>query len=141
MSDKLAEMIDAMVREAIDEMELDETSTTGGVAGYLTPYAFKKTKKSVAQTSGYKLHPDNDDDENEALNESRDLTSAQKIGHAISEINKQINMIERVVNESVRLKNESNMGSQHLWKRTSKTLARMESKILRVAKQIRELKG
>lgn len=50
-----------MIKEA-KKQHLAETSTTGGVAGYETPYAFvgrnkklKKKMKNVAQMFGYRL--------------------------------------------------------------------------------------
>lgn len=154
MNDKIEKTIDEIVEDIMNQLkaqencstpsgeEVEEVSTSSAAGGYLTPKAFGKTRKSIAQVAGYKIHPDTDDDgDGGSLNEDVSLPPARKIGLAISEINKQIAMIENAVNNSVKLKNESHMGSQNLWKRTAKTLTRLESKLLRVAKQIRELKG
>lgn len=43
---------DRAIKKASDDEELDEMSTTGGVAGYNTPNAFRKTVKRVGYASG-----------------------------------------------------------------------------------------
>ena len=53
-------LIKSLVEEIVEEEDLDEITTTAGVAGYNTPFAFtgkkgKKKKKQVATNStGYK---------------------------------------------------------------------------------------
>ena len=41
------EIIKSLTEELLDEEDLDETTGTGSVAGYNTPFAFKKKKKKV----------------------------------------------------------------------------------------------
>ena len=40
-------LIKSLTEELLDEEDLDETTGTGAVAGYNTPFAFKKKKKKV----------------------------------------------------------------------------------------------
>lgn len=149
-----------LIRELIID-ELEEISTTGNVAGYQTPAAFaghsKKARahrNKIAQTAGYTLAHGNDDEpdtDNNTLGEAATryhgfktdptMTEAQKIGRAIQEINRQLAEMHRVVNMASRLKTETNTPQTKLWKRTSKHVARMESRLLEIQKCLRELRS
>ena len=72
-------LIKSLTEEVIEEDELDETTGTGNVAGYNTPFAFrgkdkkgkKKNKKISTNSTGY-------DVVNEALDE-KDLDKIKKL--------------------------------------------------------------
>ena len=53
------ELIKKLTLELLDEESLEEISTTAGVDGYSTPFAFgkmkKKKKKNIEKQTGYKF--------------------------------------------------------------------------------------
>jgi len=155
-----------LIRELI-KRELDEATTTASVPGYLTPYAFRGNKeKSVARakhiataTTGFKLTPKGEKDANrpadkmeivkKELSENKyyeykndnTKTPHRKIAEAISQLNRNLQEIERVIKMNARLKNESGIASEQLWKRTQQGLLKLEAKLLGVATRIREIRG
>ena len=62
IEDKIRSIINSLIKEIIEEEELEEASVTGDVDGYGSPFAFaddsdksKKKKKRIATNStGYK---------------------------------------------------------------------------------------
>lgn len=154
------------VRQIIKK-ELDEMTTTAAVPGYLTPYAFRgnnaKTKtraKHIATaTTGFKLTPKGEEEANrpadkmeivtKELNENKyyeyknDTSKSphRKIAEAISQLNKNLQEVERVIKMNTRLKTESGIASEQLWKRTQQGLLKLESKLLGLATRIREIRG
>jgi hypothetical protein len=160
----------ARLREAIKKLikkELDEMSTTAGAGGYLTPMAFRGNKKAsitrnkhiATDTTGFKLTPRGEKDANSpadkmeivrkelaenkyyAYKKDESATPYQKIARAISELNKNLQEVERVLKMNTRLKNESNITSEQLWKRTQQGLVKLESRLLNIATRIREIRG
>lgn len=106
-----------IVREIVlDEIKkMNETSGTGGVAGYDTPNAFSKDGKVHAPKlpDGWTVESDVEDKLKEELKESfyfRDshLSSPQKIGLAIKEARLNLGRAERLVNRAMTLQQESN---------------------------------
>lgn len=136
-----------MLREFIKQ-QLEEMSATGGGEAFSTPVAFstkildplERPNKKKSKLPGQK---------NEDINENRyaaykadpAATSKQKIGRAVSEINRQLNELEKVVMMNARLKSESGLDGSALWKRTGRQLARMEAKLGHIANRLRELKA
>ncbi len=55
------ELVRKLTMELLDEESLEEITTTGDVAGYLTPFAFsskedkKKKKKRLTRSTGYSV--------------------------------------------------------------------------------------
>jgi hypothetical protein len=68
-------------------------------------------------------------------------TPHRKIAEAISQLNRNLQEIERVIKMNARLKNESGIASEQLWKRTQQGLLKLEAKLLGVATRIREIRG
>lgn len=152
----------AIVRKMI-EQELKEMTTTASVPGYLTPMAFRGNKKmgvdkqkSIAtSTKGFELTPRGQQDlkrpadKTENISENRyhtykkdpTATPHQKIAKAISELNKNLQEVERVINMNARLKLESGINSEQLWKRTQHGLLKLEARLLNIASRIREIRG
>ena len=60
------ELIKKLTLELLDEEGLEEISTTAGVDGYSTPFAFgkmkKKKKKNIEKQTGYKFVSETIDD-------------------------------------------------------------------------------
>ena len=71
------ELVKKLTMELLDEESLEEITTTGDVAGYLTPFAFsskedkKKKKKRLTRSTGYSVVK-------EALND-KDLKQINKL--------------------------------------------------------------
>lgn len=145
------------LREIIRELILQEISTTANVAGYLTPYAFAGSEKShrertarLAKSIGYKLTTRGKKDihvdklqENYYYEYRNDTTKLphQKIGNAISEINKQLKLVERVLRMNARLKKEYGVSNDRLWKRTQHQMTKLEGKLIELAGRLREMRG
>jgi hypothetical protein len=71
------ELVKKLTMELLDEESIEEITTTGDVAGYLTPFAFsskedkKKKKKRLTRSTGYSVVK-------EALND-KDLKQINKL--------------------------------------------------------------
>jgi len=109
--------------EVIDS--ITEMSTTGNVAGYQTPYAFGKQDDEDIEILGYKKDPS--------------ISPKKKVNQSISEINKRLREIERVVNHNVRLKQEMGVNSGQYWKSSQGNLVKISERLLRISKQLKEL--
>jgi hypothetical protein len=150
---------------------LDEITTTGNVAGYLTPNAFRGNKKKnitrikkIATLFGFSLTPQGqeqlsepaDSSENKIVKKSLGAISEnkyyeyrndstrtphKKLADAISEINKQISEIQKVVKRNRRLKTEYGIDSSKMWKRANAGLVKLEAKLIELAQQIREIRN
>jgi len=164
------ERLRELIRKHIED-RLDEISTTANVAGYLSPKAFSGSGqmnasrvKAMAKQIGYTLtHRGNEDSkkvdnlkehahvlrtELNQLTENyyqyrNDQTALphQKIGKAISEMNKQLKMVEKVLNYNSRLKNEYGISNESLWKRTQNQMTKLEGRLIEIARRLRELRG
>jgi hypothetical protein len=164
--------IELKLREAIRKKVrkyLEEISTTGNVAGYLTPHAFSGEKgnaqrvQHVAKSIGYTLTKKGKEDTKadkltetfvKLQNNLNSLTENyyayrndntklphQKIGMAISEMAKQMKMIERVLKMNNRLKKEYGISNERLWKRTKHQMTKLEGKLVEMAGKLREMRG
>jgi hypothetical protein len=187
---------------------LKEISTTGNVAGYLTPRAFTGDSKSnasqikkMASLVGYKLTDRGKDDvrAGDSLNEISDIDAPpvinafisrnsngninptgkhaydsgasfanrmavlvgytvllenyydykrdqsrrphQKIGQAMDEVNRQLKLIEKVLRMNHRLKRDSRLQNEQLWKRTQEQLVKLEDRLLKLASRLREMRS
>ena len=168
--EKLRQVIRKKIKETVQD-ELMEISTTGAVAGYLTPNAFSPTSKDnsarikdMAKRIGYSLTHRGAEDvkqvdkmqervlmvkkELHQLTENyytyRNDQSAlphQKIGKSITEINKQMKMMERVIRYNNKLKTEYGISNESLWKRTQHQMTKLEGKLIELAARIREMRS
>lgn len=135
--------------------KVDEESSSGAAGAYSTPNAFvgskgrKPTRKGVDSKDftpvkfgeGAKMQPT-------GVNESRyneyrmaEGHPRQKIGKAIREINSRLTEIDKLVRMNARLKNESNLQSNEMWKSTARGLATLEGRLISIANRIREFKA
>lgn len=150
------EKLREMIRELI-EQELNEISTTAGVAGYLTPRAFVGDKndntshiQQMAKRIGYTLTNRGKEatKKGDKLNENYyayrndpNKLPHQKIGEAISQINKQLKLVEKALHYNNRLKNEYGISNESLWKRTQNQMTKLEARLMEMARRIREMRG
>jgi hypothetical protein len=164
--ERLREIIRKCIREALNEI-----STTGNVAGYLTPYAFVGDKhgntnriKQMAKSIGYSLTNRGAEDTKpgdklqerfaaiqegvKTLQENyysyrNDETRQphQKIGQAMSELNRQLKLVERALKMNSRLKKESGLSNDKLWKRTTTQMVKLEGKLTELAARLRDMRN
>jgi hypothetical protein len=60
---------------------------------------------------------------------------------AISEVNKQLKMIEKVLRMNSRLQKEYGISNDKLWKRTTNQMLKLEGRLLELAGRLREMRG
>ena len=147
--DNLKKLIEDLIDEIRnEEMDVDEATTTGNVAGYNTPNAFKKTDgndedaepdekytDTINQATGYKRV-----NENRWLELKNDESSPkQKIGKGISNINRQLSEIETFLRWYGKIKKENDLHSNQYWKRTQKNLFRIRERLNTIVTQITKL--
>jgi hypothetical protein len=116
----------------LTEDELAEMSTTGGVAGYQTPYAFS-TKAMDAKYA--------------ALIESYSKfstgnpksTPSQTVNGTIKEVAKKLQEIEQLVRYTSRLKNESGIAGSTYKKSTHNALNKISERLLKISERVRSL--
>lgn len=146
--DKLEYIVRELFKEIESEQEVDEVTTTGNIAGYNTPSAFKKT-------DGTGEDDENDDEYIDRLNQSTGYTRVnenryhdlrksegtpnQKIGVGIREMRKQIAEMEKFVEWYGKIKNENGLESQDYWRRTQRHLNVMREKLNKLSNKIHEL--
>lgn len=157
------EQLKQIIQELVEEelTSLKEMSTTGNVAGYNTPLAFRGNvpkntarMKRIAQQLGWKLtkRGANDLDKGaDNLHEGGDpyyayradesSSSRQKIAKAISELNRNILQVERALKMNERLQKESGIASEALYRRTQEGLLKLETRLLHLAGKVREIRG
>jgi flagellar biosynthesis component FlhA len=149
-------------REFVEEIALDEMSTTASVPGYQTPNAFspsekefEKHSKESAETQGYTVVPKKSKKNFESIykqamnvinegtyNEFRKdetRSSNRKINDSIKNINRTIYEVERVVEHALRLKTEMNVDQRTLWGESMNRLRKISERINRITKKIHEL--
>jgi hypothetical protein len=149
-------------REFVEELTLDEMSTTASVPGYQTPNAFapseddfEKHSKESAETMGYTVVPKKSKRNYESIykqamgvinegtykefrgDETR--SSNRKINDSIKNINKTIYEVERVVEHALKLKTEMNVDQRTLWGESMNRLRKISERINRITKKINEL--
>tara|TARA_B100001093_G_scaffold372188_1_gene357126 strand:+ start:80 stop:562 length:483 start_codon:yes stop_codon:yes gene_type:complete len=154
---KLKLLIRKIIAEILEEETLAEMNTTANIDGYQTPYAFsdsdeekhKKEMKSRAEVFDYKS-TDNKKSNTIKLNEGKslyhifrdhpDLTPRQKIGVTMRQINKSLTEVEKYLNVTSRYKSENSVSSGSYWKTTNKYLAKLDEKLQKISRKIREMK-
>jgi|TARA_R110000772_G_scaffold101100_3_gene201546 hypothetical protein len=149
MKSKLRELIDELLNEIQqEELDLEEATTTGSVAGYNTPNAFKagdgteedaepddKFTKRINQSTGYKKV-----NENRWQELKKDESSPQaKIGRGISNVNRQLSEIETFLGWYGKIKNEGDLHSDQHWKRTKTNLFRIKERLNNIATSISKI--
>ena len=148
------------IREMVKK-ELEEMTTTGDVAGYNIPMAFqgnnpknKARKKGIATQLGMQLTPRGKQDMERPADKltegkvryheyKKDETASptQKIAKAISEVNKNLQEMERVLKMNSRLQKESGIASEALYRRTQEGLIKLEARLLHLAGKVRDIRG
>jgi len=66
-------------------------------------------------------------------------TPQQKVNRGINEVNKMLGLMEKIVNNNLRLKTEMGVQSNHFWKSTGKRFAKINERMTRIANRLKEL--
>ena len=151
ISAKLKEILDEIMCEdcgCMDE-DIEEVSTTAGVPGYQTPYAFtgddeeskKKKKKQATASAGYKVVKEMYDQNYPSFKKDDTKNSRQKVNGAIREINRRLFQIERIINRTAKLKREAGVTSDKYWKSTGPRMNKIAERLLKVSRKLREMAG
>jgi len=149
-----------------EDSELEEGSATanldGGEGPVKTPYAFgdgskkskKKQKDNAEAATNFELVKDSlyirmmkSLNSSGQLNETsyrdykKDPTSTpqQKVNRGIAEVNKMLGLMEKIVNNNLRLKTEMGVQSNHFWKSTGSRFAKINERMTRIANRLKEL--
>jgi hypothetical protein len=151
ISAKLKEILDEIMCEdcgCMDE-DIEEASTTAGVPGYQTPYAFtgddeeskKKKEKQATNSTGYKVVKEMYDQNYPSFKKDDTKNSRQKVNGAIREINRRLFQIERIINRTAKLKQEAGVTSDKYWKSTGPRMNKIAERLLKVSRKLREMAG
>ena len=149
MENRLKELIEDLISEIENEdVDIEEATTTGDIAGYNTPNAFKDTDGTdedeesdddfinhIIKASGYSKVNENRWHE---LRKSEG-TPKQKIGVGIRNINKQLSEMESFLKWYGRIKKENGLKTEDQWKRTQKHLYKIRERLNRISTSISEL--
>ena len=66
-------------------------------------------------------------------------TPQQKVNRGIAEVNKMLGLMEKIVNNNIRLKTEMGVNSNHFWKSTGRRFAKINERMTRIANRLKEL--
>ena len=152
-----------ILRELVEEV-IEEMTSTGAVAGYQTPAAFRghKSKKKSAERSmpgGKVVGKEDTDDttvgEGETLTLRRDIGIMEgryrnfkqsdvmenhaKISYGINQAKKMLGEVEYLLNICERLKTETNVKTENLWKRTQPDMKEIHGRLKEIAKRINRM--
>ena len=145
----LRKLVEDLIEEIQnEELEIEESTTTGDIAGYNTPNAFKDTDGTdeddepedevvdrINKSTGYERVS-----ENRWLELKKDESSPkQKIGRGISQVNKQLSEIETFLRWYGKIKKEGDLNSDQYWKRTQKNLFRIKERLNSIVTSISKL--
>lgn len=157
--------INKALQRLLEIEDLDEVNVTGNMDGgegpVKTPNAFSKSKEEDendnAEVFGYKktdtkqknfessqykrmmnqLHLS--EASYSAYKRDDSMNSKQKVNKAIQEINRKLFEVEKIMRQNVRLKNEDGVDNGQYWKGTKQKMGKISERILKIAKQFRDL--
>lgn len=154
----------SILREIVEEV-LDEMTGTGAVAGYQTPFAFqgkgdsvRKRKIAADSMPGGKVvgEVESSDDKSEEellirrqLEEARsrylnyrdcsEMKTHAKISYGIKEAHSMLREVEFLVGLCERLKLESGVSNDRLWKRTAQDVKNIHTRLKEIARRVSRL--
>jgi len=134
----------------LTEDDLEEASTTGGVAGYQTPGAFmskksyeKKKKKmkwaSVSEAMDNKYENLIESYSKFAMGNTSKSSPSRTVNETIRQVSKKLQEIETLINYTGRLKKESGMTRAEYGKSTFTALNKISERLLKMSERIRSL--
>lgn len=140
-----------------EEDEIQEISTSDGVAPVATPYAFGDADDDTIEAYGYKKVPKKKKQTNTAesvfsqiskelyLNEVSyqdyknypGMSSKKKLNTAIQECSTALYEIERFLKQNRKLREEENLGNTDYWKSTAYKLVKMDQRLKSLREEIK----
>jgi len=150
------------------EEEIDEANVTGNMDGGAgppkTPHAFAKSEDEDdldtdhIEVLGYKKAKKSKvNTESKAMKELEDkleqlieatykdyknddsMKAHQKVNKSIKEINRLMWEVEKIVNQNTKLKNEMGVHNGQYWKSTQRRFGKISERMLKVARNLKEL--
>jgi len=135
--------LDDLFKELSDKEEVEEISTTAGVPGYETPYAFsdedEEDRKKLGETKYKNIMKEIYSLNYDSYKKDESLNSKQKVNGAISEISKRLFEIERILGRNLKLKKEQGLESTSYWKSTKGKIGKISERMNRIAVKMRDL--
>lgn len=152
------------LRALVSKFSITETTTTGSVAGYNTPYSFSKNRNgnvkaattlgmTLAKNDGRWKAKNNKDTNNinEILDESRSRymnfkesdsykKPSAKVSYVIGQIKKMMKEVNYLTQISSRLKNEAGITPNNYWKRSIMDIQEIENQLKELKKNFIHLK-
>ena len=128
--------------------DLEEMSTTAGVPGYQTPFAFstkaqakkkKKMKYESVQKALDKKYAELIESYTKFANGNPKSTPSQTVNGTIKEVAKKLQEIEQLVRYTSRLKTESGIAGSTYGKSTKNALHKISERLLKISERVRSL--
>lgn len=137
--------------------ELQEGSTSANAGSYMTPNAFSEVDDDTVEMLGYKkVKPSSKKDESLYKKVSSEMflmneisyneykndpisTPHKKINQSIKFINRGLSEIEKVVNQNVKLKQESGVSNSQYWKSSRQNLVKISERLIRISNRLKDL--
>ena len=163
--EELEEKRDVLLGQDEEEDTTDEANVTGNLDGGAgppkTPHAFAKSEEDMdddhIEVLGYKRSAKSNKNFKESVSkmEARleqlieatykdyknddSMKAHQKVNNSIKEINRLMWEITKIVGQNSKLKNEMGVHNGQYWKSTQKRFGKISERMLKVARQLKEL--
>lgn len=152
--ENLKSYIDELIKEV--EEELKESTATGAVDGYQTPFAFsgkRKQDKAKAQSNidvtGYTKVKDIDElKESKSkrpvnrwleLKNDESMHANKKLAVGLRELKYQLSEVEKFFRWYNQIKTMNELSSDSFWKRTNTHIYKIKERLINIAKTIQEI--
>lgn len=146
------EELKQFVKKTLKRVEEGSSTADGGGGGYLTPNAFvgdedgEPGQKALQADDTYTVKPAKEkrnfikihEVSYQQFKEDQSMSDVQKVNKAILEINRGIREINKILDHSMKLKTESKMGNEKLWKKTNEALVKISNRMTEAAKKTRK---
>jgi len=132
------------LKKVREEKELEEMSTSAGVAPITTPYAFSKKEKKkmkypgVAEAMDHKYEQLIEGYRDFALGNGK-RSPNQTVNNAIREVAKQLKSIEETIKYTSRLKTESGISHSGFSSGTHNALRKISERLIKISERVRSL--
>src|SRR3990167_2145231 len=127
-----------------DFFNLEEISTTSGVAEYETPFAFSKPGSDPKKKRAVKANPDwkvtNNIDESVEVECGEEPSPKRKIADAVKSMRNQLTEVEKLVDNAHMFKEETGTKSSEFYKRTHQHLRKIGEQLTRVMNKLQTIK-
>ena len=130
----------------INEEELEEMSTTAGVAPVTTPYTFKDPKKEAKKYTYEQVQKAMDHKYEQLIEGYRDfalsdakMSPAKKVNASIRDVAKKLKEIEKTVEYTGRLKTESGIAHSGFSSGTHNALRKISERLIKISERVRSL--